>query len=97
MANTRGAMGGALLGLTVGAIAGILLAPKSGKELRQDIKNKAWEARDKAKQKVDRTKQAITDKAQSFRKEVNERAEAMEDKARGRGRRPKLFSASEEI
>jgi len=34
---------GALIGAAAGAIAGVLLAPKSGKETRADIANKAKE------------------------------------------------------
>jgi gas vesicle protein len=39
---------GFLLGAIGGAVAGILLAPKSGKETRADIKDKAVEVNDKA-------------------------------------------------
>ncbi len=39
---------GALLGAAVGVVAGILTAPKSGKETRADIKAKAEETKKKA-------------------------------------------------
>ena len=37
---------GALVGVTVGVAAGILTAPKSGKETRADLKKKANETKD---------------------------------------------------
>lgn len=38
---------GAIIGAATGVVAGILTAPKSGKETREDIKDKATEAKDK--------------------------------------------------
>ena len=37
----KGFLVGVLLGATVGAVTSLLLAPKSGKELRKDIKEKS--------------------------------------------------------
>lgn len=48
----KGLMLGALLGGLVGAAAGILFAPKSGKETREDLKNGADELARKAKKGV---------------------------------------------
>lgn len=45
---TKGFVAGALIGGAVGAITALLLAPKSGKELRQDIANKSTEVYGKA-------------------------------------------------
>ena len=42
---------GLLLGAAVGAVAGILTAPKSGKETREDLKNKGKELAEAAKAK----------------------------------------------
>lgn len=42
----------------IGFAAGILLAPKSGKETREDIKVKADEAKAKARTKADQAKEA---------------------------------------
>ncbi|MES2875912.1 MAG: YtxH domain-containing protein [Patescibacteria group bacterium] len=39
---------GAIIGAAVGIAAGVLTAPKSGKETRDDLKRKATEAKDKA-------------------------------------------------
>lgn len=47
-----------------GVVAGLMLAPKSGKETREDIKNKATETKEsieaKAKQLKDKAKEKIT-------------------------------------
>ncbi len=45
---TKGFVVGALIGGAVGAITALLLAPKSGKELRQDIANKSTDVYGKA-------------------------------------------------
>jgi len=39
---------GAIIGAAIGGVAGILTAPKSGKETRQDIKDKVGDAKAKA-------------------------------------------------
>jgi gas vesicle protein len=43
---TMGAFGFMCIGLAVGAIAGLLTAPKSGKQLRKDMGRKLDDARD---------------------------------------------------
>ena len=52
---------GALLGIAAGAIVGLLTAPKSGKETRADLANKANELKDAATQKATDVKQAAQD------------------------------------
>jgi gas vesicle protein len=47
---------GALVGAAVGFVAGVLTAPKSGKETRADIKEKATEYKDVAGKKADEVK-----------------------------------------
>lgn len=47
---TKGFLIGAILGGAAGAIAALLFAPKSGRELRQDIADKTEEVVDKAQQ-----------------------------------------------
>jgi gas vesicle protein len=44
---------GAIVGAAVGVVAGILTAPKSGRETREDIKRKADEAKNMASTKRD--------------------------------------------
>jgi gas vesicle protein len=46
--NTKSFFKGLLLGTVAGAVAGILLAPKSGAETREDIKKLAIDLKDKA-------------------------------------------------
>ena len=47
---------GAVLGAALGAIGGLLFAPKSGKETRKDIAKKAGEAKDFVDEKTDDAK-----------------------------------------
>lgn len=51
----------AAVGTSVGAIGGVLLAPKSGKETRADIKNKAKEANDLVVTKSTKLKNSLND------------------------------------
>ena len=61
----------AALGVTAGAAAGVLLAPKSGKETREDIVNKSVEAKDKLVEKTKATKAAISKKVSEGKKDVS--------------------------
>lgn len=47
MAKAKFALG-ALIGVAAGFVAGILTAPKSGKETRQDIKQKVTDTKEEA-------------------------------------------------
>ncbi|MCL2280399.1 YtxH domain-containing protein [Candidatus Saccharibacteria bacterium] len=49
---------GALIGGAVGAVAGLLTAPKSGKETRADIKKKADDTKKAAGKKIEQGKKA---------------------------------------
>ncbi|MCK9417213.1 MAG: YtxH domain-containing protein [Candidatus Dojkabacteria bacterium] len=60
--STKSFFSGLFTGLAVGAVAGILLAPKSGEETRGDIKKFAVDMSDKA-----------TDKYEEIKKEVERR------------------------
>jgi len=69
---------GLLIGGALGAIAALLFAPKSGKELRADIKRKSEEAVEGSKRVYgearDKAQQIITeavDKAQELREEAS--------------------------
>lgn len=62
---------GALIGAAAGLVAGILTAPKSGKETRADIKAKATEVKGKAVNKVNEVK----GKAAEVTEDVKEKAE----------------------
>jgi gas vesicle protein len=57
---------GALLGAAAGFVAGILTAPKSGKETREDIKDTAVKAKNTAVEKANVAKKKAGDKAEVF-------------------------------
>ena len=50
---------GAAVGVTVGAVAGVLLAPKSGKETREDVVKAVKKLPDKAKEGIETVKEKI--------------------------------------
>jgi gas vesicle protein len=78
MADTRGTLKGALIGGVIGAAAALLLAPKSGRELRVDIRNRYNSVQD-------RTKQALSEagnKTQELAKQVGQHATDIMDKTR---------------
>lgn len=61
----------AALGVTAGATAGVLFAPKSGKETRENIANKSSETKDKLVEKTKATKAAISKKVSDGKKDVS--------------------------
>lgn len=61
----------AAIGVTAGAAAGVLLAPKSGKETRENIVNKSVEAKDKLVEKTKATKASISTKVSEGKKDVS--------------------------
>lgn len=66
MTDSNGAKTGILafiVGSLAGITTGILMAPKSGKETREDIKRKAKEGADTMKQKANQAKDTVNDKA----------------------------------
>lgn len=60
MAKSRTILG-AIVGAAVGIVAGILTAPKSGKEVREDLKDKAGDLKTKAKS----TRDGLVEKAKT--------------------------------
>jgi len=88
MAETRGTMKGALIGGAIGAAAALLLAPKSGRELRADIRDRYASAQD-------RTKHMIAEaggKARETAKQIGQAASGIAD-----GTRAALTVAKEEV
>lgn len=67
---------GALIGAGIGLVAGLLTAPKSGKETRADIKKKAGEIKDQAVKKGGE----IRDKAEDVMDDVKDRATDLRDR-----------------
>ncbi|HPI71901.1 MAG TPA: YtxH domain-containing protein [bacterium] len=68
---------GFLIGGALGAIAALLFAPKSGKELRADIKRKSEEAVEGTKRVYGETR----DKAQQILAEATEKAQELREEA----------------
>ena len=68
---------GALIGAAAGVVAGLLTAPKSGKETRADIKRKA----DELKGDATDTAQKAKTKATEVAGDVREKAESYRDRA----------------
>jgi len=78
MADTGGTIKGVIVGGVIGAAAALLLAPKSGRELRSDIC-------DRYSTIQDRTKQILSDaggKTQEIAKQVGQQASDIADKTR---------------
>lgn len=70
---------GALIGGVIGATAALLLAPKSGKELRGDISQQY----SVLKEKQDELQQRLLGKQQEFEQELQETAEEFKTKIQG--------------
>jgi len=62
-----GKLGLVVLAAAGGLVAGLLLAPKSGKEMRQDLKDKAWEYKGKAQDGMEEVKKGTKVVAQNVR------------------------------
>ncbi|OXS56156.1 hypothetical protein B1A99_20510 [Cohnella sp. CIP 111063] len=78
MAETKQAIKGVVIGGMIGAAAALLLAPKSGKELRKDI-------RDRYSSVQDRTKQFVADaggKTLELAQQVGRKTADIADKTR---------------
>jgi gas vesicle protein len=53
-------MFGAIIGAAAGIVAGLLVAPKSGRQTRADLQSKAMELKKKAAQRAQSVKKAAT-------------------------------------
>jgi gas vesicle protein len=69
---------GAIVAGIAGYISGILTAPKSGKETREDIADKAWETKDSVEMQL----HDLNDELQSLIKEAKVKTVALSAKAR---------------
>jgi gas vesicle protein len=63
---------GALFGAVVGVAAGILTAPKSGKETRADLRTKADELKGQATEKAHEVKSKATEAAEDVKTKAEE-------------------------
>jgi gas vesicle protein len=64
-----------LAGLGVGAVVGVLYAPKSGDEMREVIRTKAQEGADLAKQQARRAREQANDWVDRGRDVINQQKE----------------------
>jgi gas vesicle protein len=67
-------LGGVLLGALVGAAAGLLLAPQSGKETRRQLQKKAEEVKKTAVKQAEQMKNDLRKKAEGVAKQMKEQA-----------------------
>jgi gas vesicle protein len=70
--NDNGGLGWFLAGLGIGALVGVLYAPKSGKETREDLKASAFDARDRAAKLYSDTTDQVTDYVRQGKDAANE-------------------------
>jgi len=66
--NSESFFKGLLFGTALGAIAGILFAPKSGEETREDIKKLAVDIKDKAEDLYNDARREVEKKVQQIKK-----------------------------
>jgi gas vesicle protein len=65
--NGSGGLGWFVAGLSLGALLGVLYAPKAGKETREDIINGAREAKDRADELIEQGRQKASEYAEQGR------------------------------
>lgn len=63
---------GTVFGALTGFVAGVLTAPKSGKETREDLKEVAQKTRATAEEKAEEAKVIVTEKAEEFKTKAEE-------------------------
>ncbi len=78
MAETKQTIKGIVIGGMIGAAAALLLAPKSGKELRKDIKDRYSSVQDRTKQFV----AEAGDKTLELARQVGQKTADIADKTR---------------
>lgn len=59
--NSMSGLGWFLAGLGIGALVGVLYAPKSGQETREELAAQARDAKEKAGQYVDQSREQVND------------------------------------
>ena len=79
---TKGFILGTLIGGAIGAISALLLAPKSGEELRKDLADKSTEAYDKAQKYFAEKEVEIGESVRSTVNEGRIRAEKIVESAK---------------
>ena len=66
-----------LIGLGAGALVGLLLAPKSGKQLRKDLRRSYEDAKDSLEEWADETKERVRDAATRGAEDIREKVEPL--------------------
>ncbi len=85
-AYTKGFVFGAMIGGAVGALTALLLAPKSGKELRQDIADKSLDMYDKASDYMADVQENVGNKVNDTYNEGRIKAESIISNAKRQAR-----------
>lgn len=78
--TTKHVLTGILVGGLIGATAMLFLAPRSGEEMRAEVRDKAMDLRDRTSETVkDRVSQVVS-KASHLRGDVRERSQNMKER-----------------
>lgn len=80
-------LGGFLFGLLTGAVAGLLLAPKSGEETQRELREGALKLRVDAENRLADLREELTDIYERAREDVAERMDSARDEIEDRRRR----------
>lgn len=89
--QAMGTLGAMIFGATIGAIVALLMAPKSGVELRRDLKQGA----NQMSERVSEASQEVVDSVREKVSQIGRQAEKLGDKAESMGDRAKR--AAEDI
>lgn len=79
---------GITIGSTVGAVAGVLLAPRAGKETREELSRRGWEAWGKLKEDASHAGQRLISAVEEKSSQVSIAAEKWIDEAKGALKEP---------
>lgn len=80
MAKGRIALG-ALFGIATGFVAGILTAPKTGKETREDLKKAAQKTKETVVEEAEKAKAVAAEKSQEVREKAEDVIGEVSDRA----------------
>ncbi|WP_297517410.1 YtxH domain-containing protein [uncultured Clostridium sp.] len=98
MAKTAKTVGiTAIVGASVGALGGILFAPKSGKETREDLKNTAIDTNEKFKVKATDAKVKLNEKIQDGKGNLSEANLKIKDYLKSKKNKLEVVESNEEV